>query len=155
MPTTVPAAQEIVVRMTNAIEAAGTQKGLLYAGIVENAVLVDGRPAIPAGSAVEIEVADFAKPGRLKSSGKLDLALRNLTIKGRRYPVESDVYELTASSKARRAGKFGVLGAVAHGVKGAVGAGGSGAASATAELDVAAQTLLNFHLTAPLTLSAR
>jgi hypothetical protein len=156
---TLPAAQEIVVRVAGGIEAASTQTGLLYTATVNTPVLVDGRPAIPAGTSAEVEVTVFEKPGRVNGGGRLDLALKNVTMGGHRYTVASDAFELTGTSRVKRSGKFGLIGAVAggvaHGVKGAVKGGGAGAASAISELDLAPESLVTFHLTAPLTLPAR
>jgi hypothetical protein len=162
MLLTVPTAQEIVIRLAApGIEAASAQTGSIYPGVVNAAILVDGKSAIPPGAAVEIEVANLEKPGR--KGGKLDLSLKSLTVHGHKYPIASDSFELTAASKAKRGGKFGVIGAlaggVAHGVKGAVAGGsagaGAGAAGAISELDVAPDSLLTFHLSAPLTLTLR
>jgi serine/threonine-protein kinase len=145
----VPAGQEVVVRLANAIEASGTQTGLIYSVTVNSPIVVNGHTAIPAGSVAEIEVAKFEKPGRVKGGGKLDLALKSITIAGRKYPIASDEFELTGSPKKN--GKFGVIGAVAGGVAHGV----RGAAAPTSQMDLAAETLLNFHLTAPLTLAPR
>jgi len=142
------------VRLTNAIQAAGTQAGLIYGGSVNSAVAVNGQTVIPAGSVAEIEVARFEKPDRSKGGGKLDVTLKNLTIAGRKYTLSSDEFEVAGAARAKKPGRFGVIGSVAggvaHGVKDAVGVGGA----AAAEMNLAADTLLSFHLTSPLTLVA-
>jgi serine/threonine protein kinase len=96
---TVPSGQEIVVRLTSAIDAATTQTGLVYSVTINAPISVNGRPAIPAGATAEIEVAHFEKPNRTKGGGKLDLSLKSITLAGHKYTVTSDRYELTGASR--------------------------------------------------------
>ena len=130
-------------------------------------VYQNGVVAIPRGAVLTGQVVEAKNAGAFGGSPKLDLKLTTLTLGNQTYPLESDVWSSQGPSKtgytaANTVGgaAFGaIIGAVAGGGVGAgVGAiaGGTGGALISGathgpRLDLPAEAMLQFHLTAPLT----
>ena len=127
----------------------------------------NGVVAIPRGAVLTGEVVESKNAGPFGGSPKLDLRLTSVTLGSQVYPLASDTWSSQGPSKsgytaANTVGgaAFGaVIGAIAGGGVGAGigavagGAGGALVSGAThgPRLDLPAEALLQFHLTAPLT----
>jgi predicted Ser/Thr protein kinase len=167
---TIPAATQVSVRLINAIDGDKAQPGQVFAASVDSAVMVNGQVAVPRFANAQVRLLSAAKAGRFRGNAKLDLALATLTVQGRRYEVESRVYEAESGGRGKRTGKFAgiggavgaVVGGIEHGGKGLVegaaagGAAGGGAAALTGnrELELPAESRLSFILNAPITVTA-
>jgi serine/threonine protein kinase len=168
---TIPAATQIAVKLINAIDGDTAQPGQIFAASIDAAVTVNGETVVPRFAEAQVRLVSSAKAGRFKGEAKLDLALASLTVAGRRYEVQSAVYEATSGGRGKRTGKFagigGAVGAVVGGIerggKGLVegaaagGAAGGGAAALTGnrELELPAESRLSFTLNAPIIVAMR
>lgn len=167
---TIPAATSITVRLIGAIDGDNAQPGQVFAASVDSAVMVNGQLVIPRFANAQVRLIAASKAGRFKGNAKLDLALASFTVQGRRYNVESAIYEAAAGGRGKRTGKFAglggafgaVVGGIEHGGKGLVegaaagSAAGGGAAALTGnrELELPAESRLSFTLNAPVTVTA-
>jgi hypothetical protein len=127
----------------------------------------NGVVAIPRGAVLTGQVVEAKNAGPLGGSPKLELKLTTLTLGNQTYPIATDTWSsqgpgkggYTAANTAGGAAFGALIGAIAGGGVGAGigaaagGAGGLLVSSAThgPRLDLPAEALLQFHLTAPLT----
>ncbi|MBV9759176.1 MAG: protein kinase [Acidobacteriaceae bacterium] len=163
----IPAATQVTVRLIGPINGDTAQPGQVFPASIDSPIVVQGKPVVPRLANAQVRLVGASKAGRFAGSAKLDLQLASFTIDGRRYPVQSAVYEAESGARGKRTGKFagigGALGAVVggieHGGKGALagaaagGAAGSGAAGLTGDraLELPAESRLSFTLQAPIT----
>jgi hypothetical protein len=162
---TVSTGTNISVRTNETIDLRDASDGRIFSGEVSQDVLDrSGRVAIPRGAHAELIV---------RSLGNNDMALdlESVSVKGRRYIVQTDADRYTADEKAgigknNRTAKFlgggalagAIIGAIAGGGKGAaIGAVAGGAAGAGAqvltrgkEVHVPAESVVTFRLEQPL-----
>jgi hypothetical protein len=132
-------------------------------------VNVGGVLAIPRGATVHGVVSEAKKPGDLGGSAELALKLTSLDLGGQNYPIDSGLFKVKGPNKAGRtvgnALTGGLMGtmigcAVGRGAGCAIGA-GAGVAAGTAasaaspgpNVWIPAEALVEFHLSAPLTVT--
>jgi BON domain len=166
---TIPNGAMIRIRVNQSLDSGRTQPGERFDGIVVNDVVADGAIAIPRGAAVQGTVVDATKSGALHGRGSLSLELTQVSMGGKTYPVQSDVWTQNGGDKTTETvdktaigGAIGALiGAAAGGGEGAaIGAGvgaaaglGSSAASGNGGVYVPSEGMLTFHLARPVTVA--
>ena len=168
---TIPAGTNLAIRADQDIKSQDVSQGMTYqAEIAKDVTDPNGNVIMPRGTPAQLIVVD-ANPNNNSSNGKdLALALNSVNVNGRNYMVQSN----TARGENDRSGGIGankrtgkyvgggaaagaVIGAIAGGGKGAAigailgGAGGAGAQVLTRghEINVPAETVLNFKLDQP------
>jgi len=169
----VPAGTDVVVRTNDAIDSTVANQAQSYSATVqENVVGSDGQTLIPKGSDARLTVRQTTSGGTT-GSPQLVLGLESITIRGRRYEVNTaDIQQSNDKGigKNRRTAEYigggaalgTLLGAIAGGGKGAaIGAVAGAAAGGTAqvltkgkEVKIPSETTLTFRLDQPLTLSS-
>lgn len=166
-PVTIAVGVLLRIRTSQPLDMRSLQQGDYFDGTVSRNVYVGNVLAIPQGASVIGEVVGVQKPGELKGSSTLSLAVTSLQLGGRTYPLATSIWSAkgpgkglyTAGNTAGGAALGAVIGAIAGGGAGAaVGAvaGGSlglGASAATAGPRgvIPPETLLTFRLTRPAT----
>lgn len=166
----VPAQTPLYVRMLQTVDSHHTKPGTGFRGIlVRDIALSNGIIAVPRGAYVEGTVIDARPPGHLKGSPKLALQLSNVIVGRTSYVLSSYVWAHkgpgkggeTASSVAGGAGMGAITGAIVGGgpvallgaAIGGLGGAGLSALSSGAHLVVPAESIVTFHLNAPLTVT--
>jgi hypothetical protein len=166
---TIPDGTLLQVRTSEAVNSKWAQAGTQIQFDVIRDVSVNGVLAIPRGATVHGVVADTKKPGQLSGHSELALELASLDLGGQSYPLQSDLFKVKGPSEAGRAVRnaFGsaLLGAliggfVDRGTGAAIGAvaGASAGTAITAatpgpDVWIPAESLVDFHLAAPLTVT--
>jgi hypothetical protein len=165
----IPAGTQISVRNSDRIQAGAAEEGQTFPGVVVEDVLgTDGGLAIPKGADATLIVRSSVGQGKIKGRSELALDLASVTVRGRRYGVETqDIVEQGTQGvgKNKRSAKFigggaalgAIIGAVTGGGKGAAigaaaGAGGGAGAQALTRgkaVSVPAESVLSFELQAP------
>jgi hypothetical protein len=165
--TTIPANTPVFVRLIDSADSSHDSVGKEYrASLDEPLVNQTGEVVAPHGSDVLIVLTNRQESGHFAGKTELRLALRSLTIQGKRYDVSStDVVEASSSRTARSGKTVGglaaagaVIGAIAGGGKGAAIGAGSGATLGTLgevftsgeKVRVPSETRLTFRLQQPL-----
>jgi hypothetical protein len=165
--TTIPANTPVIVRLIDPADSSHDSVGKEYrASLDEPLVNQSGVVVAPRGSDVLIVLANRQESGHFAGKTELRLALRSLTIQGKRYDASStDVLEASSSRTARSEKTIGglaaagaVIGAIAGGGKGAAIGAGSGATLGTLgqvftsgqRVRVPSETRLTFRLQQPL-----
>ncbi|HEU5403957.1 MAG TPA: hypothetical protein VFU86_21565 [Terriglobales bacterium] len=168
----IPAGTNLSIRADQDIKAQDVSAGMTYqAEIAKDVMDPNGNVIIPRGAPAQLVVVD-TNPNNNTTNGKdLSLALNSVNVNGRNYMVQSNTSR-GANEKAggiganKRTGEYvgggalagAVIGAIAGGGKGAAigavlgGAGGAGAQVLTRghQINVPAETVLNFKLDQPI-----
>lgn len=154
------------VRMNQSINVKHAQAGQPFSGTVVNPVSVDGNMVIPSGSTAEGVVVRAHKRGRFKGASVLQLTLTGLNVNGRHYRIDTSSLTRTKKGKGKRTAAFigggtglGMLiGGVATGGVGLLVGGLAGAGAGTAagaftgnrDIDIPAESVVNFRLAEPI-----
>lgn len=166
-PVIVPAGTLLRVRISEPLDTKGLQAGAMFEATAASDLFENGVLAIPRGAAVDGQVVEAKNAGPFGGSAKLQLKLSTLNLAGRVYPLASDTWSNQSPSKngytARNTAGGAVIGALlgaalGGGTGAAFGAVAGGTAGATASaatsgprLALPPETLLVFHLSAPVT----
>jgi len=168
-PIVVPAETVLSVTMDQAVSTKSNAAGDTFEASLAEPVTVEGTTALPKGSKATGTVVQAQAAGRVKGGAVLSLALKSITVHGRKYTIETSTFEQSGKGRGTRTAVGGgggaavgaIVGAIAGKGKGAaIGAlagGGAGTAGAalTGERDItiAAETRVTFKLTQSLTVS--
>ncbi len=161
---TVPEGTELTIRLNQAVGSKISQPGESFKATVVDPVEVNGMVAVPEGSEVVGHVSEAVPLGRFKGEAKLQLALDQLVVKGKSYPVTGSLTRV-AKGKGKRtatmigggAGVGALIGGLAGGGKGAAigaiagaGAGTAGTAlTGNKDITLPAESALSFKLKQP------
>ena len=168
---TVAAGTTIPVRVTQTLDSASTQPNAAFSGVVASDIVIDGVNVIPSGSNVAGHVDAVHEAAHFAGSSLLSVSLSSINRRGERTAVTTEPYTVTGKGRgvntAEKAGGGAaigaLLGAIFGGGKGAaIGAaagGGLGAGSQAItrgqQVQIASESIVRFHLSAPLTLRAQ
>jgi hypothetical protein len=165
-PGVIPAGTQLAIRTNQEIST--KEPGKTYsAEIAQDIVNADDKVLVPKGSAVELAVVDQSSGGAV-GTRTMDLAVRSVTVNGRKYPITSETVQQRGNegigANRRTAEVTGggallgtLIGAIAGGGKGAaigaaVGAAGGAATQVLTrgdEIRVPAESVLTFRLDQP------
>jgi len=167
-PLVVPAGTVLTVRLGQALGSEISKTGQTFLATLEQSVSVGEIQAMPAGSTVSGTVVTAEAKGKVKGQGELTLRLTNISVIGQTYSIQTNELNSTVKGKGKRTavttggGATGgaLLGGLAGGGKGAgigllLGGGAGfvgGAMTGNKQIEVAAESVLNFTLTMPLVL---
>ena len=166
----IPAGQSLLVRMIDGVDSKTNNVGDIFHASLETDLNVNGTLVARKGTDVYGRLANAKGAGRLAGSSELQLELTRMVINGQDYPVVSSDYTMKGKGRgANTAEKVGggaalgaIIGAIAGGGKGAaIGAGAGSAAGAGVnvvtrgqQVKVPSETLLEFRLQQPVTVTA-
>ena len=166
-PVVVPAGTVLTVRVNQALSTKTAKTGTSFTGSLMTPITIDGKMAIPSGSDVVGTVTQAQKAGKFKGGATLNLTLSSLTVHGHTYNIVTELFGQESKGKGKRtagmmAGGAGVgaaIGGLAGGGKGAaigalagVTAGTLGAMTGNRDIELPAESALNFKLDQQLTL---
>jgi hypothetical protein len=157
----------IKIRTGTTLSTKTTQTGDMFTGTLAEALVVDGTVVAPRGSAVEGRVVDSDPGGRVKGKATISVRLTRLRVGDRNVEIQTRAIAREAHATKRKdaaevgigAGIGAAIGAIAGGGQGAaIGAASGGAAGTGLVLAthgdpavIAAESLLTFRLSAPVT----
>ena len=164
----VPAGTSIEVTVDQAVSSKTNNAGDHFAASLATPIVINGQQAIARGAAVSGTVTDSKSAGRFKGSAELSLTLTSVTVDGKVYELKTSAYsEATGSRGKRTALTTGIgaaagvaIGALAGGGKGAAVGAGAGAGAGLAggaltgerDVEVPAETKVEFKLSDPVTI---
>jgi hypothetical protein len=168
---TLPAGADIPVRINQSLDSETTQSGATFSGVVTREVVADGLVVIPVGATVRGTVVDAEDATHFKGSSRLSIELTGLTRHRDALAISTDPYTVEGKGRgtntAEKIGGGAAIGAVIGGIfgggKGAAIGAGAGAGGGTIlqgstrgqQVRIPAETLIRFHLSAPLTVKTR
>jgi hypothetical protein len=166
----IPAGQSMLIRMIDGVDSKTNNVGDIFHASLETDLNVNGTLVARKGTDVYGRLANAKGAGRLAGSSELQLELTRMVINGQDYPVVSSDYTLRGKGRgSNTAEKVGggaalgaIIGAIAGGGRGAaIGAGAGSAAGAGVQVftrgqqvKVPSETLLEFRLQQPVTVTA-
>jgi hypothetical protein len=166
---TIPSGTTLAVRLVDAINSETAQQGETFHATLNSPLAVDGDVAVPAGYDVEGHVVAVQSAGKFAGKSLLTLQLDRLSVGGKYYNIQTDEFHREGSSRgkntAEKVGAGAAIGAIIGGIAGggkgaAIGAaagggvgGGVQAATKSKQIDLASETVLNFTLQAPVTVT--
>lgn len=164
-----PSGTVFAVRLSQALSTERNNAGDTFAAILDEPVVVGGGDVIAKGTRFTGHVTTADTSGRLKGRGVLGITLDAFDVNGHTYPIATSLDTRTTEAHKKGnieligggAGIGALIGGLTGGGKGAaigagIGAGaGTGVAAATGEknVEVPAETLFQFSLTSPITVS--
>jgi hypothetical protein len=168
-PVTIPVGTPIAIRMIDAVESDKNQPGDRFRATLDSPIMVDDQVIIPRGADIEGRVVELATAGHFKGRSQLALELSRLMVNGKTYQLQTNQWSKQGGSRGKRtaatvgggAALGAIIGGLAGGGKGAaigaaVGAGaGTGVQAATKseQVRVPSETVLDFALEAPVTVT--
>lgn len=165
-PVTIPPGTLLQVRTSEPVDSKWAGEGTQVQFTVIRDVTVSGVMAIPRGATVHGAVVETKRTGELGGRPELGLELTSLDLGGQNYPLQSDLFKVKGPNKAehtvRKAFDSALLGALIGGfvdrgtgaaIGAAAGAGAGTAASPGPGAWIPSEALVDFHLTAPVTLT--
>ncbi len=166
---TIPNGTTMAIRLVDAIDSETAQPGQSFRATMDSPLSVEGDVAIPAGYEVHGHVVDVQSAGKFAGKSLLTLQLDRIVVGGKSYSVQTETYRREGSSRGKNtAEKVGagaaigaIIGGIAGGGKGAgIGAaaggglgGGVQAATKGQQIKLPSETVLNFTLQSPLTVT--
>ena len=160
---TVPAGTMLNVRLTQAIDVDTSATGQTFKAIVDDPVMIGGSVVIPRGASAVLQAVKVEQSGKMKGSDKISLKVNSIGFGGMVHEVTTSYVETKGKGEGKKttrkvaggAGLGAIVGGIAGGGSGAaigaaVGGVTGGAISAGGEehLQLAAETRLQFQLTA-------
>jgi hypothetical protein len=166
---TFPEGTPIVVRTTAAIDTDRNRVGDPFDAILDSPLEDNGRILAPRGSKAKGRISYAQESGKLSGRSQLMLELTELIVNGKSYLIRTADHVEEGSSRGQRtaatvggtAALGAIIGAIAGGGKGAAIGAASGAGVGTGVqvltrgevLKIPAETILEFQLQSPMTLS--
>lgn len=166
---TIPAGQSLLVRMIDGVDSSKNHVGDVFHASLETDLTIGNTIVARKGTDVYGRLANAEKSGTFSGKSELQLELTRMVIDGKDYPVVSSDYTLQGKGQgAATAKKVGgiaaagaIIGAIAGGGKGAaIGAAAGGATGAGVQVltkgqqvKVPSETLLEFRLQQPATVT--
>ena len=163
---TVPYGTELAVRLTESLSSEVNEKGDTFMASLAGPVMVDDRVVIPADAGIEGRVVSVQNAGRFSGKPSLVIELTRLAYNGKTYELTSSQFSKQGASRTTRAaatigggaGVGALIGGILGGGRGAaigamIGAGagtGTQATSKAPEVQLPAESMLNFRLQSPL-----
>jgi hypothetical protein len=167
---TIPAGQSLLVRMIDGVDSSKNQVGDVFHASLETDLYINNNLVARKGTDLYGRLAEAKEAGHFSGSAELQLELIRMVIDGHDYPLVSSDYTLKGQGRggdtAKKVGGGAVvgaiIGAIAGGGKGAaIGAGAGSVAGAGVQVftrgkqvKVPSETVLEFRLEQPATVSA-
>ena len=166
-PVVIPVGTVLTVRLTTPVGSGSSKTGDSFGATVASPVSVGGAVVVAPGATAKGTVVEAKAKGKVKGEARLKLALTSVTIQGAPYAISTTMTGSTAKGKGKRtaattaggAGAGALIGGLAGGGKGAaigaaVGGGAGfvgGAFTGNQQIELPAETVLTFKLTARVT----
>ena len=159
---TIPAGASLLVKLDTAVSSSD-KPGTKFSGVLQGDLTGDGVAAIKAGSAVYGVVTEAKNAKRVRGKAAVTFALDQVRIDGQLVPIVTQPIEDIAASSTKKtakgAAKGAAIGAIADGgdgaAKGAAIGAGASALKKGESAGSAASALVEFKLSAPLTVTVK
>jgi len=166
---TIEQGTSLSIRLIDSVDTAKNQIGDTFHASLNAPLLAEGSEAIPMGTDVAGHIVDLQNASQFEGQSLVVLQLDTISTKGKSYSLQTDQYRKEGGSRSKSTAEKvgggavlgGIIGAIAGGGRGAVigtaaGAGAGGAVQAGSknqQIKLPSETVLNFTLQAPLTVT--
>ena len=169
LQVTIPEGTAVTVRLIDPVDTEKHKEGDTFHASLHSPIVIEEKTVIPKDADVEAKLVSAKSAGRFTGSSAIVLTLTKITVGGKIYDVQTGEFTKQGTSRGKRSAAVigggaavgAVIGAIAGGGKGAAigavaGAGtGTGVQALTKsqQIKLPAETLLEFQLKAPLTVT--
>ncbi|MGZ4815638.1 MAG: BON domain-containing protein [Terriglobales bacterium] len=166
---TIPDGTQISIRLIDPLDSEKNQVGDRFRATLGHSIYVGDQVAVPVGADVEGRVVDVKGATHFSGKSVLAVELTNLSMGGKNYELHTQEFRREGAARGKNtAEKVGggaalgaIIGAIAGGGKGAaigatVGAGAGGGVNAATKgqkIQLPVESVLNFQLASPLTVT--
>jgi len=160
---------QVTVRLIDPIDSEKNQTGDTFHATLNAALTSDGQEAVPAGTELTGHLVSVKSAGKFAGQSEVVLQLDKITSGGQTYDLQTDQYRKAGSSRGKNTAEKVGGGAILGGIIGAIAGGGKGAAIGSAagagvgggvqaatkaqQIKLPSETVLNFTLQAPITVT--
>jgi hypothetical protein len=160
---------QITVRLIDPIDSEKNQTGDTFHATLNTALTSDGQEAVPAGTELTGHLVSVKSAGKFAGQSEVVLQLDKISSGGQTYDLQTDQYKKTGSSRGKNTAEKVGGGAIIGGIIGAIAGGGKGAAIGSAagagvgggvqaatkgqQIKLPSETVLNFTLQSPVTVT--
>lgn len=166
---TIPEGTKLSVRLIDPVDTEKNKEGDTFRASLDAPIVIQNKVAIPKNADVTARLVSAKSAGHFTGSSSVVVVLTKITVGGRAYDLQTGEFTKQAASRGgRTAGMIGggaavgaVIGAIAGGGKGAAIGAAAGAGAGTgvqaltkgAQIKLPAETLLEFELKSPVTVT--
>ncbi len=166
---TIPEGTAISIRLIDPVDSEKNKEGDTFSASLDSPIVIDDKTVIPKNADVEARLVSAKSAGHFTGSSAVVLVLSKITVGGKTYDVQTGQFTKQGASRGKRsavvigggAALGAVIGAIAGGGKGAAIGAAAGAGTGTGvqgltkseQIKLPAETLLEFQLKAPLTVT--
>lgn len=166
---TIPEGTKLTIRLIDPVDTAKNKEGDTFRASLDVPILIQEKVAIPKNADVTARLVSAKSAGRFAGSSSVVLVLHTISVGGKTYAVQTGEFTKQAASRSGRTAKVvgggaavgAVIGAIAGGGKGAAIGAAAGAGAGTGvqaltkgeQIKLPAETLLEFELKAPVTVT--
>jgi hypothetical protein len=168
---TLPEGTIVSVRMIDSISSDRNHAGERFRASIVDPIQIGNRTVVPRGADAYVKLVNASSAGRVKGRSELQLQLERVVVGGHSYPVSSNVLAFRGKSEGKQTAKDAGIGALAGGGLGALFGGGKGAAIGAGagagagvatnavhrgeQVQIGSESVVRFHLSAPLRIQNR
>ena len=171
VPTTVtiPEGTALRVRLIDPVDTGKHKEGDIFRASLDAPIIIQDKVIVPRNSDVKARLSSAKSAGHFAGTSSVVLVLDTITFGGKSYDVQTGEFTKQGGSRSKRSAAVIGGGAAAGAVIGAITGGGKGAAIGSAagagagagvqaltkgeQIKLPAETLLEFQLKAPLTVT--
>ena len=169
LQVTIPEGTAVTVRLIDPVDTEKHKEGDTFRASLDSPIVIEDKTVIPKNADVEARLISAKSAGHFTGSSEIVLVLTKITVNGKNYEVQTGEFSKQGASRGKRstavigggAAVGAVIGAIAGGGKGAAIGAAAGAGTGTGvqaltksqQIKLPAETLLEFQLKAPLTVT--
>jgi hypothetical protein len=166
---TIPEGTAVTVRLIDPVDTEKHKEGDTFRASLDSPIVIEDKTVIPKNADVEARLISAKSAGHFTGSSEIVLVLTKITVNGKNYEVQTGEFSKQGASRGKRSAAVigggaavgAVIGAIAGGGKGAAIGAAAGAGTGTGvqaltksqQIKLPAETLLEFQLKAPLTVT--
>ena len=166
---TIPEGTAITIRLIDPVDSEKNKEGDTFSASLDSPIVIDDKTIIPKNADVEARLVSAKSAGHFTGSSAVGLVLSKITFGGKTYDVQTGEFTKQSASRGKRSAMVigggaavgAVIGAIAGGGKGAAIGAAAGAGTGTGvqaltkseQIKLPSETLLEFQLKAPLTVT--
>lgn len=164
---TIPEGTALAVRLIDPVDTEKNKEGDTFRASLDSPITIEEKTVIPKNADVEVRLVSSKSAGHFTGSSAVVLVVSKIAVGGKSYSVQTGEFSKQGASRGKRSAAIIGGGAAAGAVIGAIAGGGKGAAIGAAagagtgtgvqaltkgqQIKLPSETLLEFQLTAPLT----
>jgi hypothetical protein len=166
---TIPAGTAVTVRLIDPVDTAKNKEGDTFRGSLDEPIRMDEKTIVPKNADVEVRLVSAKTAGHFAGSSSVVLVISKVIVAGKTYDVQTGQFTKQGSSRSKRsavvigggAAAGALIGGLAGGGKGAAIGAAAGAGAGTGvqaltkseQIQLPSETVLEFQLKAPVTVT--